>query len=382
MELQPETPVTEQKTPIQTLWEQDIDLTEEEYTEFSILTSRFRGTMRYSGILALALLLCGAGELLIFFVMWLSEHEFDLLCLVTGIVFCLIGVAVRLALPARIRRRAHRDYQNTLKSGYSYRGILRVREDRVEKETEAFHTSFPLDGKTGFIESENLMVFLRQGGNAILLPARCTTAETARAARDAAGKLNPANRKFSGRFQPRGEAPTLPPAGVDPDLCTLPVRFEPDEIGAMVRAAAVHRYVRQLPLSGLICFLCGFTFGWDGTAIWPCVVYFLLCFALLTAISLGLPLLQTRRMEDKVDPATLCYTVRLTRRGIWIIDARPAVTPVPWCAITHVYDRDDSVEILGGDGFRFRLPKRCITDWDAFKATVDDRMAHKNDNNE
>ena len=242
-----------------------VDLTREEFLGYQKLLGRSTGFMQGKTLqIVLSTVLC-VYLLVLFGYLAIRRQEYDFLLLAAAVVTAAVDLVFWFVLPARRRKAAIALYDENVAAGYSYYGMLQVFPDRVEKAGDEMTTAIPTTPDSLFIESPEYMVWLNREQRAIVLPARCMTAEAAAAVRAAADRLPPRNRRFFGRLQPRGEQP-LPPEKVPLTvLWEQTIDYTGEEYTALLRSTTVNNYRRQLPMlsfnSLLIALLITFTGG-------------------------------------------------------------------------------------------------------------------------
>lgn len=347
-----------------------IDLTREEYIRYYTLFSKISGPLRMQTV-QLVLSIVFAAVVAAFCVIdFMQTGGIDWVFALVGGVLMLASFGLWLYAPRHVRRVAAKAYDETLAGGYCYAGILRVRDDRIEKENiQGIHTVH-LGVGTLFIENPEMMVFLTANRRSIVIPARYLTAEAASVIRAAADKLPYRNRRFLGRVVPKGEIPSPACPPEDIVLWEKTVRYEPDELADLIRYNATQHYMKRLPLHSITSVLFGTALGWnDGENLLPCIGWFLFFFAMTALTNLVLPRRRASMLAAQADIAGRTVTVKLTDRGVWMTDPNKGFAVIPWTAIEHVVDRDTFVEITRG-GQSIRIPKRYIDDLSAFDTLI------------
>lgn len=344
-----------------------VDLTREEFLGYQKLLGRSTGFMQGKTLqIVLSTVLC-VYLLVLFGYLAIRQQEYDFLLLAAAVVTAAVDLVFWFVLPARRRRAAIALYDENVAAGYSYYGMLQVFPDRVEKAGDEMTTAIPTTPDSLFIESPEYMVWLNREQRAIVLPARCMTAEAAAAVRAAADRLPPRNRRFFGRLQPRGEQP-LPPKKVPLTvLWEQTIDYTGEEYTALLRSTTMNNYRRQLPMLSFNSLLIALLITFTGGPVWAAIPWFLGLFLLMTVFSLWLPLRRCTTAET-VPPQIRRLWVSLSDRGVRVRSgARFAV--FPWQAVGHVIDRGTYVEILR-EPQSVWIPKRCIDDLAAFDAMI------------
>ncbi len=347
-----------------------IDLSREEYIRYYILFSKLSGPLRMQTvqlIISLVFAVILVGFCVIDFI---QTGAVDWLFALIGGVLLLASFGLWWYAPRHVRRAAGKAYDETLAGGYCYAGTLRVREDRIEKENaQGIHTVH-LNGGTLFIESPEMMVFFTANRRSIVIPARVLTAEAASVIRAAADKLPYRNRRFMGRVVPQGQTPVAVALPVESVLWEKTVRYEPDELAALIRYNATQNFMKRLPFYSVMSVMFGVALGWDGgDNILPCIGWFLAFFGLSTIVNLMMPRHRANFIAAQADVAARTVEIKLTDRGVWMTDPNKGFAVVPWQVIEHVVDRDTFVEITRGMQ-SIRIPKRYIDDLSAFDTLI------------
>lgn len=82
-------------------------------------------------------------------------------------------------LPAYMKRNAGRAYDQSVLGGHEYYGMLVVYGDRLEKVSGGEVSAVRFADNAAYMETEDMMVLMASSSRAIVLPARCLTAEDA-----------------------------------------------------------------------------------------------------------------------------------------------------------------------------------------------------------
>lgn len=355
------TPDTEQ------VWQ--TDLTREDYVNYYMAVSKIGGPLRLRniqlfitlGLFAAMIGICGYEFAVLDTIDWLTVGF--------GGALLLFSLGIWWYAPRHVRRSAEKVYDETVDGGYRYDGLLRVRDDRVEKENPQGVNAIFLDGGTLFVETADFMAFMTASRRAIVLPARYLTAEAATSVRHAADKLPYRNRRFVARVKPQGEIPSTPNVVEQTTVWEQQVRYETDELLGLMRHTTTQNFMKQLPVYSVLSVMCAVMFGWDSQSIPMCMGLFLLFLGLLTIFNLVTPLRRARFAAQLTTGQARTVTVRLTDRGVWLTDPNSGCTVIPWSAVEHVINRDTFVEIIRARQ-SVRIPKRYITDLEAFDTLI------------
>ncbi len=344
------------------------DLNREEYIAYYMLSARTVGPLRgrkfqliSTGILffiLLSALLYG----------WLELGMMDWLTLGLTVVLGAVSLLLWFLIPLRFRRQAERFYDEQVAVGYSYYGTVQVCPTEIVKVGEEMTSTIPLNGNALFIEDRDMLVWISRQGRAIVLPARCMTAESAAMVRAAADRLPTSNRRFISRLQPLGQIPSPPAPVEDPVVWEKQVVYTPAEFAALAKSRVVSQYWRRLPMLATLSLLLAVMFGWSDTSFVPGMLAFLTAMAVLTVFRLVLPYTRVPRDPDAVPERLRTVQVIFSQRGVKLRDG-DNFAAVPWSSVEHVYDRGDYAEVLyHGQGLR--IPKREIDDLEGFNALL------------
>ncbi len=347
-----------------------VDLTREEYVNYSLQMARAFGAMRSRTVqLISSLVCCGVLVALTAYDMYLFGKPDWLLI---GLCVALVAIAIGfwLYVPHRLRRRAVAEYDRMIECGYNYCGELQVSDSEVVKIGDEMTTRVRLDEHALFMESAEALVFIGSEQRGIVLPARCLTKEMADRLRQAADRLPPASRRFFGRICPQGQlvTPAAPPEQTV--LWEQTILYNPQETLDILKARTVQQFWIRMPHFTVMSTVLALIFGWSDTSIWPCVLVFLGALALLTVFNLVIPYSRLRKMQQMGYAPTpnSALQVKLTDRGVRMLEG-DRFACAPWSQIEHVYDRGDYAEMLWKQHF-LRIPKRCIPDIEAFDAIL------------
>lgn len=365
----------DEQTPIASF---PVDLTREDMMEFQTSFSRVEGAMRRTRVLSVAALalavLTG-----VFVILDTAETGYtDWLMIANAGLYLLVGILLPIIYSAMEKKRAATAYDNAVACGTDFVGRVDIYPDRVEKTVTGNGrvTAMPLDGKTRFIETPRLMAFVSAGRVALILPARCATEESAAAFRAAADRLPVQNRRFGGRLQPENQ-PVMPATVSEvPTLWEQTVEYSREEFYTLMVSTVRTRYIRSLPMLGLVSAAAGLTFGWDWVEEFsplPCLVWFAVIFAVLTLMSLLIPRRRISSAAGQAPVSVRTLHILINSRGLHVDDGRGGNYAFPWSFVTHVYDRGDHAAFCDrARNILAMIPRRCVEDWDAFSRMLDE----------
>ena len=346
------------------------DLKKEESVRFMLLQAEITGPLRRkkaTRVMSVIFFLLMVGITLYD---WHLLGKIDLLFAVSTPIMLLPALFTEIFVPAILKRRAAKSYDNAAAAGNSFSGEIRLYPDRVEKITNVGGTKIPLNGHTLFIESADMLVFLNRFNPAVVLPARCLTEELAAAVRKAADTLPMQNRRFVSRLQPQGQLVAVPVESEPfPILWECGFTYNEEEAAVVLRHSVVSRYWRMSPGMAAVSLVGALVMG--NYSLWSMVLYFAVCFGVLTLFNLVMPLNRAKLATS--NPAYMEQnrgSVKIDRYAIRVSIGKEGEMPLPWVENIHVYDKDGFAEIATGRRTLFYIPKRCIPDLDAFNAVI------------
>lgn len=350
------------------------NITREEFTAFFLLQAKVNGVLRrrkMTAVLSVVLFLLMAGLIVLDYV---EFKQIDIPSLVLT-PFMLLPILLSYGIiPLTLRKKAEKAYDKR-QAQYpdSNYGVLTVYPDRVEKAGTFVTGKIPLHGHTLFVEREDMLLFINRLSPAIVLPARCMTPEMTAAVTAAANKLPVTNRVFISRFRPQGE-PVSPPATpfVEETLWEQMVVYTPEENYRLGRHMAIQRFWKMAPVLAVFSLFGAYMMGWDGSGnVIPCILYFLVCLAALTLFLLVMPLSRMKKMAVLMETKDLTMYLRITEKVLYFRLDSSVEIGVFWEDISHVYDKDDMVEVEYAGGGCLFIPKRFIADFAEFSKIVE-----------
>ncbi len=363
-----ETVQTEDKAP---QWY--VDLNREEFIAFRMLTSRMLGPLRQRVPMLVTSIVCFL--LLAGFAVfeWLAHVVpypdpvlvvGSLLVLIPALIFCVY-------VPHRLKKQAGEQYDRSVQAGMDFCGELVIYPDCIEKESVTVTASVWLDERMLFIETAEMMVITAVGSPAIVLPARCLTDEMARAVRQAVERIPARNRRFIARVIPKGEIVAKPAPQQKPEeLWVETFTYTTDEYAVVLKGLIQQHFWRMAPVMAVGAMVAAYAFGFNGANLLSCIPAFVVIMALLILFNLVLPLRRVKTQSGTLSPHDLTMQVRLDTMMIHQKLPKGGENWVLWVDVDHVYEREEFVEIVHNKRASLFIPKRCISDLDAFDAIV------------
>ncbi len=351
------------------------DLTQEEYILLNETFSKISGPMRLRRLSLIVSLVMTVLVVAIMVYEIAVYQFFDIPSLLILILMVVLLVVLNVVVPRQARRMSRQQYDNQIAGGYSYYGAIRLTANTVEKETAMGVASLPLDGRTLFIETPQVMAFFANGKPAIAIPARYLTADTAATLRAAADKLPYRNRRLVGRVVPGNVIPIPVPAPVQITLWEKEIRYKPEESATLMQQVIKLRFMRQLPWSAAMSVLAAIFSGMnmdtrmDIGNVLSLVGTFLLLFGIIILMTFVLPTNRAKKIATLSEGSKNTAIVRLTDRGVWLMTADGNKNVLPWGIIEHIINREPCVEITVKTQV-IHIPKRVIDDIDAFDTLI------------
>lgn len=350
-----------------------VDMTRDEFVRFQTLVSQISGPLRTRTVTLVFSLLLGGSLLLPELLLWWRGDQPDFMLM--AVVLLTIGASLVLwaVTPLFHVRRAEKQYDSAIEAGQSYFGLLRIYDDRLEKAKPDYSLTIPFGQQAMLIEDATMFVLMNRARQAIIIPARCITAEQAQSIRAAAdNRMPPSNRRFVSRLEPLGQPALLPPSTEGEVLFVDTIRYTPEEYTVVAKELTTQQFWRRAPLLCSLCVLVALAFGWDGQNLLPVLGWFAGAAAVLTLFNLVLPLRRIQKMAPHMRTEQLSVRVTVDYRGVRLLKDNQGEGSMPWSAVKHVYDAESFVKFAGKQ--EFYLPKRCIPDLETFSADIDRYM--------
>ena len=360
--------------PAQTECAFPVELSREEFIRFNLLLARSAGPLRHwkGQLLFIAVMLLMSIGLLA--AVWITDHTADPLIIALIAMVAFGGVLILWAIPARLRRSAGRSYDQTVKSGYRYTGVVRVYGDHVQKSSGGAVTVIRFSAGAGFMEAPDMMVLIAPGVPSIVIPARCLTAEDADCLRRTAlAGIPPARHVFVGRLAP-GAVQRKPfhEEGeiADEELMTVRVIYTRQEFMKLVRDTGMRSFIKLLPLYSAVALMSAVVFGLmagPGASVlaFAAVIALLLLFILLSNNA------RARAILARATPEMMTIEYHFTDLGLTARSPKSQQNVrFGWATVRRAVERADSGEFFVDTSF-IRIPKRCIPDMDALRSLVD-----------
>ena len=352
------------------------NLTRNEYIDFNILVARTTGALRNQKVkLVLLLLMLAVGVTVMVVAKYLYQYvsvpAVVLLAVLMGLAVVLYG-----GMPGHIRRAAARAYDQTVRTGYTYYGIISVMADRMTKESRFSQVTIQYGGQAMFIESPDMLILSEPGNRSIVIPARCLTEADSRTIRSLVeAGLGKERCRSYGRLFPRAAA-RMQRRSEEPDTTAqlvLDVQYTPREFVGMVTGKTLMGFTRALPVYGSIAILLGLLTGLLSSYYWGMLIFIgIMVFTLLWAVFL--PWLRVRLSVRRMPAEARILRISFSERGMVITSpGRTERLEYIWPMIARAVERDDAVEFEAGNAF-LRIPKRCIPDLQLLKSIVDRYM--------
>ncbi len=351
-----------------------VDLSKEEYVRSQEILSQKMNGRRIAGsrlISLLMMLLCLVSAASVY--RQTGTPDFSFLSLL-GLMF-VSEIWMMIDLPKQMRRRHSDAYTATQYTGYSFKGTVWIDQTAVRKQTESATATILYENCRLFVETPDMMIFCGFDGRSIVIPSRFLTEQTAEITRQAAIKnLSPAHRLLLGHLVPADMSLEEPGEAEEQTLLTIPLEYTQKEVISIALDAALLRFARTLSAKCLLCtmlaamaYLCLF--------LRPLPV-FLLALVLFLVGSIFSAYRKIRRTMVATNNEICRMQLNITSRGLRlegkVEGAKPMV--LPWKAITRAVERRDAVEFYIEKEMQLMIPKRCVSDMEELRNTVDSLM--------
>ena len=379
-----QTPVTESREQPVVSGDQPLavfgaDLTKEEFVSFALTAGRDPKKMaqlhRISLILTLVLILFCGYEVYTLWHMYGTPDWSSVSFL--GLVIA-VGLLSRFYWPALMRRRAEKQYENSLAMGHTYYGAVRVYARYVEKQTADSTTALLFNRETRYMEREDVIALGQPGSPALILYARYLTEEAADALRTAVFEnVPPENCHLISRLCPLAKEampiPTMDAHEDDTQPMRITLRYTPEEIGLIFREMVYTLFADQLPLLSVVALLGGIalwlTSGDPVTGAGICAALMLITYLLRVVF----PLQKNKKRLKNATPEELSCILNVSNKGIILSGKAQPRLSFPWKAITRAVSEPVYIRLYAGKT-QVVIPKRCLEDVEAFCETVDRYM--------
>ena len=351
-----------------------VDLSREEFIRFNVLLARSAGPLRHwkGQLLFIAVMLVMSIGVLV--AVWITDRTADPLVIALIAMIAFGGLLILWAIPANLRRSAGRSYDQTVKSGYRFTGVVRVYADHVQKSSDGAVTVIRFSEGAGFMEAPDMMVLIAPSVPSIVIPARCLTAEDADCLRRTAlAGIPPTRHLFIGRLVP-GTAlrqPIHEEKGIaDEERMTVRVVYTTQEFMKLVRDTGMRSFIKLLPLYSAVALMSAVVFGLmagPGASViaFASVIAALFLFILLSNNA------RARTILARATPEMMTIEYHFTDLGLTARSPKSQQNVrFGWAAVRRAVERTDSVEFFTDTSF-IRIPKRCIPDMNALRGLVD-----------
>ena len=364
-----------------------VNLYREEYIRFSETVFRLQNRRRRMWqALVISLLLIGCIGLLLIEGLAYGEWNYSLfffvILMAAGSGFLFVG------WPLLIRRSAGKSYDRTCAAGYSFDGVVHLYNNRVEKVTARGRAVIHFGENALYLETTDMIALLSPASKAIVLPARCLTADDAAMVKQRllpniaavhrmvvrqvvplAHERQQAVQSDVGAYEQEEQEPII-----------LHVRYTGEEYLGLIKDINRRSFIRTIPFSGGLACVLG-VIGWliggplDG----------LMMFILSVAVSVGIMLMNRRRakhMIGRIEPADMQVQFRLSEKAVSMRVNSGQEARLEWGQIAHAVERPDCVEFYGSGNAFWRIPKRCIPDMDGLRQLVNRHVVPRTEGND
>ncbi len=362
-----ERPVEEQPTAYPT------DLTEQEFLKFSMNVAKKMGTLRSQNLFVGMYAVYFAITTFAFVNNWMQTGEISFMMLGMLLLTVASAVLTFTLMPARVKKSAKATF--ALGNYNRYYGEVSLTPQAIVKNFGDETLVIPLNAQSVYVETRDCMAFSTTGvGRSIILPARCVTDEMAAAIRKVV--FDPQctiKRQVIARMQAlatepieKQEFPKEPQT-----LRVLDYQYTPEEFSKLSFASAWRRYVSSFPGMSMLAVLLGLMLALlQENPWWFPIVSLVMIVGYLAILMLNAKISASRAMQ--IDVRT---RVVVSDRGLDVsVIPSGARLRVIWNSIDRAVDNGAFVNFHHGGGQIVSIPKRCIADFDEFRAVVDQYM--------
>lgn len=360
-----------------------VSLYREEYIRFSETVFRLQNRRRRMWQFPLVfLLLAGCIVLLLIEGLVYDDWNYSLFFLV--ILIAVISGFLFVGWPLLIRRSAGKSYDRTCAAGYSFDGVVHLYDNRVEKVTTSGRAVIHFGENALYLETADMIALLSPASKAIVLPARCLTADDAvMAKKRLLPNIAPVHRVIVRQVVPLAhqriqvEEHYAQSHGHEPIV--LYVQYTAEEYLGLMKDLNRRSFTRAVPFSGVLACTLG-VIGWlvggplEG----------LMMFLLSVGVSLGIMLMnrqRAKRLVDHLDPTEMRVQFRISEKDVSMRVNSGQEARLEWRQVTHAVEQPDCVEFYGSGNAFWRIPKRCIPDMDELRRFVNQHVVPKADRN-
>lgn len=353
-----------------------VDLSREEYIEFSLLVAKAKGLLRHYRELLLVtcgMILISVGALVY---LKLRYGRANLLAVLLLLAFVLLVAVPLIRLPGNLRRSAGIGYDRTIQEGYRYEGSVYLEDTRIRKIGSSSIAAIMLDDKATLIGSRNMLIVVSPGSKAIVIPARFLSQENARAVTARLqGALRAENQHIFAPLQPgvgRTPAETESSPGGSAALLTLDIPYTIREFTLLLCDRALRTFLKRLPYIGLLSLVVGVLGAVMAGPLWGlAITVFVVVGFYLSVVEGGR--LRAKRMAAATGEKERFLQLTLTDEGLVLRSRDGEERRLPWKAVRRAVARPDCVEFIAKELF-IRIPKRCIPDMEALRKIADKHL--------
>lgn len=356
-----------------------VDISREEFIRFNLIVSKSTGLMRFRNGQMILFGILGVFSLMSVLDDALSYNKTDSVMILLVVFIAAMECILLFGLSSYIKRTSGRTYDQTILTGNSYYGCIRIHPGRIEKQNANLNTGIPFNSQTLYIETKQMMILLYPNTPAIVLPARCLTTENADAVRKAVMTGLPANhQKLIDRMIPLAKGPIAPPAAdendnPDTEQMHVDVTYSHDEFVKLAVDTAGMGFMKALPVYSGISTIAGLLFGLlynFGVGIF---VFILIIGGIFALNVLGVRAKANRSYQQMTESGTR-IGISFTVKGITILSpsTRESIRMI-WKSITRAVERQEYIEFYTQTTF-LRIPKHCIEDIGLLRQIVDSHV--------
>ena len=352
-----------------------VDLSKGEYLKFYRILTRYSSAAPLQRFGVFLVLVMVAIPLISLYQRSGLQAVFSLDALSLCIPALLLIIYNHIVLPLFRKRQAERGYEAAIAGGQVFAGTVTVSADKITKITPTGTLTMSFRDRVLFHEQEDMQLFVNAQGRGIVLPARCMTADNAKAVREIATAALPSVFcKIKSWIRAERETPMeyIDAQPIVPDFET-DVEYNREDRKVVAKEISFRQFKKGFFSNCLISFFTAFIFGFGHSL----EIGLLLFLGLLIVLTCFLAFSTRRRTKILLADEHFRFTFKMMKQAV-VVDGghRRGVYSIPWEQVRHVYESEKYLEFHSKQQY-ICIPKRLIADMDGFEKLVDIGLSMK-----
>lgn len=354
-----------------------VDLSKEEYLKFYKTITRYSSAAPMQRIGIFFVIVMVAFPLFSMYKNGGFQNFFSLDTLslfIPAVLLLLYNVCL---MPYFRKRQAERGYDAAIAGGQIFAGTVTINSGRITKTTPSGSLTMSFSDRVLFHEQEDMQIFVNTQGRGIVLPARCMTAETAKAVRDIAfAALPPSFCKVKAPIVCERETPMVLCEEEEPAeiLFRTVVTYNKDDREYISKEIFYRRLKNGVLPNCIISFLIALLFGIGQDRLTVLLIFSAVLLFLLLTLAIG----GKRRAKVMLSEQNFRFDFKITEKAVTVDGGqRLGLYTVPWMEVRHVFESEKYVELYSKYHY-ICIPKRLIEDIDSFGKLVDNCRKERN----